>query len=44
MPEAMIAEGDRTVNIPVQGGAPAEGKLIITAPGYDSLEVPVRVF
>ena len=44
MPEAMIAEGDRTVNIPIQGGAPAEGTLIITAPGYDSVEVPVRIF
>jgi hypothetical protein len=44
MPEASIAEGDRTVNIPIQGGAPGEGKLIITAPGYDSVEVPVRVF
>ena len=44
MPEANIAEGDRTVNIPIQGGAPGEGKLIITAPGYDSVEVPVRVF
>ena len=32
------------MNIPIQGGAPGEGKLIITAPGYDSLEVPVRVF
>ena len=44
MPEARIAEGDRTVNIPIQGGAPGEGKLIITAPGYDSVEVSVRVF
>ena len=44
MPEARIAEGDRTVNIPIQGGAPGEGKLIVTAPGYDSVEVSVRVF
>ena len=44
MPEARIAGGDRTVNIPIQGGAPGEGKLIITAPGYDSVEVSVRVF
>ena len=44
MPEAKISEGDRTINIPVQGGAPGEGKLIITAPGYDSVEIPVRVF
>ena len=44
MPEANIAEGDRTVNIPIQGGAPGEGKLIISAPGYDLIEIPVRVF
>ena len=44
MPEAKISEGDRTINIPVQGGAPGEGMLIITAPGYDSVEIPVRVF
>ena len=44
MPEASIAAGDRTANIPVQGGAPGEGKLIISAPGYEFLEVPVRVF
>jgi hypothetical protein len=28
----------------VQGGAPGEGKLIISADGYESIEVPVRVF
>jgi hypothetical protein len=44
MPEANISEGDRTANIPVQGGAPGEGKLIISADGYESIEVPVRVF
>ena len=44
MPEAYIAEGDRTVNIPIRGGAPGEGKLIISAPGYGLIEVPVRVF
>jgi hypothetical protein len=44
MPEAVIAEGDRTVNIPIQGGSVGEGKMIISAPGYDSVEVSVRVF
>lgn len=43
MPEAIIAEGDRTVNIPVEGGTAGEGKLIISAPGYESVEVSVRV-
>ncbi len=44
MPEALISEGDKTVNIPIRGGEPGEGKLIVTAPGYDSVEVPIRVF
>ncbi len=44
MPEALISEGDKTVNIPIRGGDPGEGKLIVTAPGYDSVEVPIRVF
>lgn len=43
MPEAIIAEGDKTVNIPIRGGTPGEGKLVITAPGYDSVEVQVKV-
>lgn len=43
MPEAIIAEGDKTVNIPIRGGSPGEGKLIITAPGYDSVEVQIKV-
>ena len=42
MPEAVIAEGDRTVNIPVEGGTAGEGKLIIS-PGYESVEISVRV-
>jgi hypothetical protein len=43
MPEASIAEGDKTVNIPVRGGEPGEGKMIITAPGYEPVEIPVKV-
>ena len=43
MPEAAIAEGDKTVNIPIRGGEAGEGKLIITAPGYDSVEVQIKV-
>ena len=43
MPEAIIAEGDKTVNIPIRGGSPGEGKLIITAPAYDSVEVQIKV-
>jgi hypothetical protein len=44
MPEAVIAQGNLTVNIPVKGGEPGEGKLVISAPGYQGTEVKVRVF
>lgn len=44
MPEAFIAAGDKTVNIPVRGGEPGEGKMIVTASGYESIEIPVKVF
>ena len=36
MPEATIAEGDKTVNIPIRGGTPGEGNLssplLVTTP------------
>ena len=44
MPEAIISEGDMTVNIPVKGGESGEGKLIISAPGFEGTEVSVKVF
>jgi hypothetical protein len=44
MPEAVIAEGDLTVNIPVQGSEAGEGKLVINAPGFEGAEVSVKVF
>ena len=44
MPEAIIAEGDMTVNIPVKGGETGEGKLVINAPGFEGTEVSVKVF
>lgn len=44
MPEAIIAEGDMTVNIPVKGGEAGEGKLVISAPGFEGAEVSVKVF
>jgi hypothetical protein len=44
MPEAIISQGNKTVNIPIRGGAPGEGKLVVTAPGYQPVEVPLRVF
>jgi hypothetical protein len=44
MPEAVIAEGDLTVNIPVQGSEAGEGKLVINAPGFEGAEVSVKVY
>ncbi len=44
MPEAVIAEGDMTVNIPIKGGEPGEGKLLISAPGFEETEISVNVF
>lgn len=44
MPEASISQGNKTVNIPIRGGDPGEGKLVVTAPGYQPVEVPIRVF
>ena len=44
MPEAVIAEGDLTVNIPVQGSEAGEGKLVINAPGFEGAEISVKVY
>lgn len=44
MPEAVISQGNKTVNILIKGGVAGEGKLVISAPGYQSTEVPIRVF
>jgi hypothetical protein len=44
MPEATISHGNKTVNIPIRGGEPGEGKLVVTAPGYQPVEIPLRVF
>ncbi|MEC8012925.1 MAG: IPT/TIG domain-containing protein [Verrucomicrobiota bacterium] len=44
MPEAFINQGDKTVNVPVRGGEPGEGKLIVSASGYEPVEIPVKVF
>ena len=43
MPEASISEGDRTANMHA-GGSSRRNQLIISADGYESIEVPVRVF
>ena len=42
MPEALIAEGDKTVNIPIKGGQPGEGKLVISAAGFEARKYQLR--
>jgi hypothetical protein len=44
MPEAIISGGDMTVNIPIQGGKPGEGKLVISADGFEGTEIAIKVF
>ncbi len=44
MPEDSISQGNKPVNIPIRGGEPGEGKLVVTAPGYQPVEGPIRVF
>ncbi|NDV61057.1 hypothetical protein G0Q06_01190 [Puniceicoccales bacterium CK1056] len=43
MPEIIIPEGARSVNVNVTGGAPGSGVLVLTVPGYGPIEVPVTV-
>lgn len=43
MPEVVIPEGARSVNVPLEGARPGEGRLRISAPGFDSATVPVTV-
>lgn len=43
MPEVIIPEGARSVNVNVTGGEPGSGILVLTVPGYAPIEVPVTV-
>lgn len=43
MPEVIIPEGERTLSISIQGGAPASGSLYIQAPGVQELVIPITV-
>ena len=43
MPEVIIPEGARTVNVTVQGGAAGSGKLFIEALGYEEVVVPITI-
>lgn len=43
MPPVVIPEGARSVNVPVEGGMPGDGILRVSAPGFETVEVPVSV-
>ncbi|RME67067.1 MAG: cell surface protein [Verrucomicrobia bacterium] len=43
MPEVVVPEGARSVNVAVQGGEPGSGSLFVTAPGFGEITVPVTV-
>ena len=43
MPEVTIPPGARSVSVTVQGGGSGKGKLVISAPGYDPVTVPIEV-
>lgn len=43
MPEIVMPEGARSVNVNVTGGEPGSGVLVLTVPGYAPIELPVSV-
>lgn len=43
LPEVIIPEGSRSINVPLEGGTPGIGVLYVETPGYSALEVPVQV-
>jgi len=43
MPEVIIPEGARSVNVNVTGGEPGSGILYLTVPGYAPIQIPVTV-
>ena len=43
MPEIIVPEGARSVNVNVTGGSPGFGVLVLTVPGYGPIEIPVTV-
>ena len=43
MPEIVIPEGARSVNVNITGGRPGSGILVLTVPGFAPIEVPVTV-
>ena len=44
MPEVIIPENSRSVNIPIEGGEPGTGTLYVEVPGFSPLQIPVSVY
>ncbi len=43
MPEVIIPQGARSVNVPVEAGSAGSGRLFIEMSGYNKVTVPVTV-
>ena len=43
MPEVIVPEGSRSVNVAVQGGTPGSGSLYVSAPGFGETTIPITV-
>lgn len=44
MPEVKIAAGEDSATISLEGGEPGDGKLYISAMGYEEVIVPIKVY
>ncbi len=43
MPPVVIPEGKRSISVRVEGGQPGSGQIVISAPGFNPLTIPVNV-
>lgn len=43
IPLVRIPVGKQTISVPVEAGAAGEGTLYISAPGFEEVEIPVRI-
>lgn len=44
MPEVIIPEGSRSVNVNIEGGETGMGKLYVEAPGFNTIEMLIMVY
>jgi hypothetical protein len=44
MPEIVVPEGARSVNVNITGGETGSGVLVLTVPGFAPVEIPVTVY